>query len=65
MAMGACVRRDPNAHTFLHLSASSFRVQCPATHLMSRAATRGGAWGWADRNHSRRILSSVLLRLGR
>nr|AFP89957.1 hyaluronoglucosaminidase 2 [Ovis aries] len=47
---GRCVRRDPNAHTFLHLSASSFRLV--PSHAPDEPRLRPeGELSWADRNH--------------
>lgn len=47
---GRCVRRDPSANIFLHLSASSFRLV--ASHAPGEPQLRPeGELSWADRNH--------------
>lgn len=47
---GRCVRRDPSANTFLHLSASSFRLV--PTHVPGEPQLRPeGELSWADRDH--------------
>lgn len=47
---GRCVRRDPGASTFLHLSASSFRLV--PTHVPGEPQLRPeGELSWADRDH--------------
>ncbi|XP_036733759.1 hyaluronidase-2 [Manis pentadactyla] len=47
---GRCVRRDPSASTFLHLSASSFRLV--PTHAPGEPRLRPeGELSWVDLNH--------------
>lgn len=47
---GRCVRRDPSASTFLHLSASSFRLV--PSHVPGEPQLRPeGELSWADHDH--------------